>query len=594
MKNINILLVLLAAIFGISCEDFLDAPAKSSLDENIIFSTPALAEEAIAGITVSFSETDSYRGRFLPHYGANTDCEWLNSTSAGAKLDLAAYNAAPSNSEMNKAANAWAKMYEGIERANLAIRGLRASGEANPGTPLGHLLGEALTLRAVYYADLVKAWGDVPARFEPNSTQTIYLPKSDRDVIYKEILSNLEEAETLVYWPNEHEYTKVTTRVNKAFVKGFYARVALNASGYSQRPDGTIRLSNDPELTKEILYPKAKEKLLSIAGHADLEKPFEKIFKKICQDDITAGGESLWEIPFSDTRGRMAFTFAIRHLAKDQYTDMSGRGSDHGPTPNFFYDYDVEDTRRDVTCVPYLWSNSNPSYQELDPNSAVNKWSFGKYRFEWMKRILRGENLNDDGLNKQYMRYGEVFLMLAEIENELSGPSAAAPYLKEIRKRAFPEESYAEKVEKYVNQLTSKQDMFNAIVDEYAFEFAGEMLRKECLIRWNLLKTKMDETKVKMAELRDQRGRYADVPSTVFYKYAEDGETLITYGFNRGETENKTDEYPYSIEWVGSGKLKDDKINNLYIGNPDTHQFWPIWQVFLDNSNGMLVNDYGY
>ncbi len=31
-----------------------------------------------------------------------------------------------------------------------------------PGTQLGYLLGEALTLRAIYYADLVKAWGDVP------------------------------------------------------------------------------------------------------------------------------------------------------------------------------------------------------------------------------------------------------------------------------------------------------------------------------------------------------------------------------------------------------------------------------------------------
>jgi len=45
---------------------------------------------------------------------------------------------------------------------------------------MGQLLGEALTYRAIFYADLLKAWDDVVARFEPVSGTTIYLPKSDR------------------------------------------------------------------------------------------------------------------------------------------------------------------------------------------------------------------------------------------------------------------------------------------------------------------------------------------------------------------------------------------------------------------------------
>ena len=42
--------------------------------------------------------------------------------------------------------------------------------------------------------------------------------------------------------------------------------------------------------------------------------------------------------------------------------------------------------------------------------------------------------------------------------------------------------------------------------------------------------------------------------------------------------------------------LEDDMINSIYkLGvNPDERQFWPIWQVFIDASNGQLVNDYGY
>ncbi|MFV0468013.1 MAG: RagB/SusD family nutrient uptake outer membrane protein [Dysgonomonas sp.] len=596
MKRINILLAIAFCFLITSCEDFLDAPSKSTLDEDVIFSTPALAESAIIGITQSFAETNSYRGRFLPWYGANTDCEWYNSSDKypDGKADLAVYGTTPDNNQMNTTDNAWAKMYEGIERANLAIRGLRNSGKATAGTDLGHLLGEALTLRAVYYADLVKAWGDVPARFEPISSETLYISKSDRDVIYKQLIADLGEAENLTYWPNENTYTKTVSRINKAFVKGLRARLCLAASGYSQRPDSdTPRLSNDPELSKDILYPIAEAELLELyqtSKAGSMESSFETVFRKLCQEDRTAGGESMWEIPFSENRGRMAYTFAPKHNVADQYTAMA-QGSQIGPTPNFFYDYDVKDLRRDVTCVPYQWSASNPSKQEL---KALNNWSFGKYRFEWMTRKITSSSANDDGLHKQYMRFSEVVLMLAEVENYLHGATAAAPYLKEIRRRAFAEADWTVKVDNYVDALTTKEAMLNAIIDENAYEFAGEMLRKESLIRWNLLGTKLADTKVRMVELRERRDRYSDVPATVYYKYAADNESLITYGLNRGETDNVSASYPNSVEWVGTGKLKDEKINALYVREPDKYQFWPIWKTFIDNSNGKLANDYGY
>ena len=47
----------------------------------------------------------------------------------------------------------------------------------------------------------------------------------------------------------------------------------------------------------------------------------------------------------------------------------------------------------------------------------------------------------------------------------------------------------------------SKDVFFKAIVEQRAFEFAGESLRKADLIRWNLLKVKMDEAKAKMTDL---------------------------------------------------------------------------------------------
>ncbi|AVR45653.1 RagB/SusD family nutrient uptake outer membrane protein [Christiangramia fulva] len=597
MKNlIKTCSVLLIACMVVSCEedfldkDFLDAPAKSSLDESTIFSTVDLATGAVDGILEPMGQTNSYRGRWIPYYGFNTDVEYnYSSGDEGSDADLVYYDAKPNNSRMNTDNNAWAMMYQGIERANIVIRGLRNYGNPEPGTDFGQLLGAALTYRAIYYADLLKTWGDVPARFEPITTETLYLPKTSRDTIYKRLISDLGEAETLVAWPNETPATSTVERINKAFVKGFRARLAMVASGYQQYPDG-IRRSNDPDLSVQKMYKLALDECRSVinSGKAHLEPSFRTFWKKYNREDLNAGGEALWEIPFASGRGRVLFSFAVRHRSVDQFTGQP-RGGTAGPTSTVFYDFDQTDTRREVTCVPYQWGTAveGIAQQEL---TAIDTWYFGKYRYEWMDRYVT--STNDDGVNYLYMRYAEVLLTAAEAANELEGPAAAAPYLKQIRRRAFPSDQQAEKVDSYVDGLSSKDAMFNAIVKEYKFEYTGEMDRKMDLIRWNLLKTKLDEEKEKLTNLENRTGEYANVPTTLYYKYAEDGVSLEIYGLNRGETGNPGPEFS-AYPWDQS---LEEMINTLYKPgvNPNERQFWPIWQVFIDASNGKLVNDYGY
>ncbi|NJW52093.1 RagB/SusD family nutrient uptake outer membrane protein [Salinimicrobium oceani] len=597
MKNlVKICSVLLLTCTMVSCEeefidgDFLDAPAKSTLDESTIFSTVDLAKGAVDGILEPMGQTNSYRGRFIPYYGFNTDVEYNYSAGdEGTDADLVYYDAKPSNSRMNTDNNAWAMMYQGIERANIVIRGLRNYGNPEPGTEFGQLLGAALTYRAVYYADLMKAWGDVPARFEPITSETLYLPKTSRDTIYKKLIADLGEASTLVAWPNESAATTSVERINKAFVKGFRARLALVAAGYQQYPDG-IRRSNDPDLSVEKMYRLALDEARSVitSGRAHLEPSFEGFWRKYNSENTNAGGESLWEIPFADGRGRVLFSFAVRHRSVDQFTGQP-RGGTAGPSPTVYYDFDEDDTRRDVTAVPYQWGAAvdGIAQQEL---TGIDMWYFGKYRYEWMDRYVT--STNDDGVNLIYMRYAEVLLTAAEAANELEGPGAAAPYLKEIRRRAFPSELHAEKVDAYVDALNSKEEMFKAIVEEYKYEYTGEMDRKMDLIRWNLLGEKLDEERQELENLENRTGDYANVPTTLYYKYEDDGYTLDIYGLNRGETGNPGPEYS-AHPW---DQPLEEIQNTLYKPgvDPDAKQFWPIWQVFIDASNGQLVNDYGY
>jgi hypothetical protein len=53
-------------------------------------------------------------------------------------------------------------------------------------------------------------------------------------------------------------------------------------------------------------------------------------------------------------------------------------------------------------------------------------------------------------------------------------------------------------------------------------------------------------------------------------------------------------DYTYTTVYVSTDKLDATKISSLYTNDPDQNQFWPIWQGFIDASNGTLENDYGY
>lgn len=161
-----------------------------------------------------------------------------------------------------------------------------------------------------------------------------------------------------------------------------------------------------------------------------------------------------------------------------------------------------------------------------------------------------------------------------------------------IRDRAFPNDPA--KVTAFMNAATlSKNTFFEKIVDERALEFTGEMLRKEDLIRWNLLSTKIAEAKTKLQQLELRQGKYANLPAKIYYRTAANGETVEIYGLNFGDTDaqgvalNYTSNKSWTMVSTGETVTFWDALS---VKDPNAQQFWPIWQVFLDSSNGLLNN----
>lgn len=580
-----------------SCDDILDAPTISSTDESVVFTSYDLAENAVLGINNIFGGTN-YRGRFC-HFLQNTDMEWINRSGNDTQTQLASYSATPNNDRMSLNNGPWAMMYEGIEQANLCIRGLETYADLND-PDFQQLLGEALTYRAIFYADLVKLWGDVPGRFEPITNETIYMGRTDRDSIYIRLLDDLYRAENLVAWPNETTVTSSVERISKAFVKGLRARLALYAGGYSQRADGTIRLSEDSRLSQQAMWQIARDECVSIIDQGcNTLGGFKQTFVDLMEEKLTAGRESLWEIPFSPSRGRVMFDWAVPHETSDDYTVLCKKGGYDGPTPIAFYRYDPEDVRRNVTCVPYYWENG------VQVPNSVSEWFFGKYRHEWMDRVVEPADANDDGMNWIYMRLADVYLMAAEAINELEGPSNAAQYLRPILERAFPDN--AAKVEEYMSEATASQNAFReAIVEQRGLEFCGEIIRKFDLIRWNRLGSTLEAAREEMYQLFHREGKYSTLPDEIYFHTvsAESpllgtgnvfddvkvGETVEIYGLELTDTEDGAAlGYNEHKGWANSDSW-EDQIIGLYRNDPDGYQFWPIFQYYIDNSNGTLVN----
>jgi len=599
-----------------SCNDLLVVSSNSMLSDDVVFSNPDSTLKAIASIYEIIGENNSYRNRLWLQLGVNTDIEYRpgygsGTVSASTKSDdlIALYNfnlISPSSSVPDgyndpTSANPWSRIYQAIERANLAIDGIRSYGKPAAGNDMGHLLGEALTLRAFFYYDLIKWWGDVPARFSPVSTPTIYLAKTNRDTIYNQIIKDLQEASKILYAPGT-KYSMTTKRVSKDAARGLLARVCLSAAGYSMRPLGTsdaqIIVTVTPERQRE-LYTIAREACRDIIndGHYVLDPDFKNIFYQQCQDIETHGRETIWQLPYNmGLRGRMVYNLGLPR-DPDGINNTVTIGGQFKIMPSFFYDYNVNDKRRDVTVVPYkIQKNTTLNAMEQNLNSGITGFNIAKWRAEWVKTPISG---TDDGVSPIVLRYADVLLMFAEADLFLNG-SEGATYFNQVRRRAF-------------NTTTSVYDLPLTLANlqqERAFEFCGENIRKYDLERWGMLKSAIDQAESNLTNLRNGTGNYADVPATIYYKWitptgaATPGERVLTiYGLQRGETDDKTVTDPtggwIKKSWTQaiSGSdyyLSDGLIGHMYIGNPDKRQLLPIMHQIISVSNGMLLNDYGY
>jgi hypothetical protein len=603
-------------IFGLvlftNCSDeFLETETQSSYTTDVVFSNPAFTLNALYGI-YSLMTLDEMYSQKIPYYASlNSDIEVVAFGSGdyadNGRRGIGNYLATPGNNEL---ARPWNALYRAIERANVLITEVPNSpvmsgDDEDAKRKMWMYYGEALTLRALFYFDLVRIWGDVPFKTEPSQPDgsNFFLPKTDRDVILESIIEDLQEAEQYVPWITQHD-AGTPERISKGFVKGLMARIALHRGGYALRLESNaIERGSNYEEYYQIASNQCKE--IIDRGVHGLNPSYKNVFVR--QNQLSPDRqfyESLFEVGHGITRsGEAGYYIGIRYDTNPKY----GRGTQGGALtlPHYLYMFDQDDSRRTLAVAFYKYNDAPRMEIYTDPSQyRIAKWSV-----KWMTNAYIEANRNAGnklltGVNWTMMRYSDVLLMFAEAENELNGPTALAKEaLKEVRRRAFPVDVHAEKVEAYVNNLGSKEDFFNAIVDERALELGGESVRKFDLIRWNLLYEKITEARELNRKIVHGEPPYAHLPEYLYFKYQDDDpEDLDFESLNLDEDLGDLNLPGYDrVEWlpgISSGDKDEfiDWLNLMSSGldqNPQRHLL-PIAQPVIDDANGAFTNDYGY
>lgn len=557
-RNIFKFIFAIAAVGSIlSCKKFLDKQPITEKGTEFVFSSTNSTFHALCAVYAQLAGDQGY-GKVLSLYFPVDNDETQGPTGAldNARRDISRYALTPSNTEIQRP---FEQCFRGIEYANICIANipkmdLYSSGSDQEKAQLKRMYGEALTLRAQFYFDAIKVWGDLPAHFEPASvlaTKDPFPYRVNRDSLYDKILADLLEAESLVPWAGEISAIgdQPDERITKGTVKGLRARIALFSGGYALRQNGQMERRSNYQDYYRIAKQECEE-IISSNKHG-LNPSFKNLWKN------QVGGRV-------STDPHNELMFQVGSIGASAVAD-SKLGYYNGPTvnafgnksinilPTFFYAFDSMDIRRDVTCVPYTVGSDGATKTAVGPTAIVD----GKYRRDWISNpvVAPTDAAQYFSLKWQLLRYSDILLMFAEAENELNGPTAAAySAVNKVRRRGFGVSMDAVSVYDLPAGL-SRADFFNALIKERSFELAGEGLRKWDLIRWNLLAQKLSDTKLALADLQNRVGRYTDYPTSMYYKTgttADDGTIWANSLYGPAPSSSSPPPNSTRISWIGT------------------------------------------
>lgn len=521
-KKVFILSLLLFVVTTIqSCKDFLGEKPYDFVSPENLQTSPAGVKQMVTGMYSVFFNAQMFRNEAWI-YLTICDDDW----TSGLDWVMGTYG-------VGNFKGGWIYNNPGNDPYYVFYRMIRAANavlEVLPGvnfSPEDRQLkqqyeGEALTMRAFAYFYLVQMYGALPLKLRTDDPDN--MPRSPIVDVYNQILVDLRMAEDKLFLNSQRPSVIKRGHFTKGAAQLLMAKV-YNTMGSGSLTSGeitsAIRLSKNAssELVREE-QTFSKNKVAGYDFDSKLAYDSAKVVVKRLMDTREYEMQRFGPTWNPANYGGTEFVFA---LETDSMYAQATTSFNRFFTPpglkgqgwlryakDLYYLYDAQDDRgrhgvarefksgnlmtngvwrrqffpaEDSLYYYDRYGRNNVLTSLTDNNCYLMKWYVGDPS---NPNVLL--NQNDAGTiittptqNLPLLRYTEAYLILAEAENELNGPTAIAyDALDEIRRYRFVQGSPD------ISRTMNQQQLRSFILEERTREFIGEGYRRFDLIRWGI------------------------------------------------------------------------------------------------------------
>ncbi len=417
MKRMIIVTSVVALIsLVIACnEDFVTKEFQNGVVDENFFQNATHAEQALTAVYDAISQKGLYREAIFVIGDATSDD--INELT-GDNGDFGTFFRAASDyrwEPSNPFSTArWYDAYKGIFRANILLEKL-------PGIDMdaglrSQFAAEAKFLRALYYFNLVVAFGDVPLVTSVLTREEYQeLARTDKNVIFGQMEQDLQDAAAGLPLDNSNPIGRAT----RGAALGLLSRIYL----YQGKWNETITAA-------EQVTGLGKYQL--IQGLTDYENMFNG------KNENSA--ESLFEYQ-SVSLAPGFWGASSENLYSIHWSPVIGWANWYSPSVESYEQYEPGDIRRKANVLVLGAGDSidtnGDGVREPFPSGAMNTTYFNNANTKkWLPEGKPLAQPNSYDVNFTIVRYAEILLNLAEALNEVGRSSEALGPLNEIRMRA--------------------------------------------------------------------------------------------------------------------------------------------------------------
>lgn len=550
MKRVyKYILLLVVCVLFVRCNHYLEVSSPSNSDDEFVTSTPSETFKTLSWCYANYRQ-NCVVGLYAWNDPIGSDAEMYPEASSTNNINAIL---TPEAMTIDVLKDPFNSLYTTLARATKVAKIIAtkpeyladvAGGKTSDWT---QLYGEAITIRALCYFNLVKYYGDVPYGYENNYVEDYTL--NSRFEIYDNLIASLKEVEPLMYRIGEGSIT--AERLSRTFANALIGEIALysgsyqtvrtdvadlygsvqftvkgveqNNCKYARRTDYTTYLKIAEQYLQAAIDNKGSVRLITTDDRTYTSNSYQRHFQYL--QDLQVSPESLFEI--GNIQGGQSGQTTTSEYPYAFGRPSNGGSSNAAPTktfgavrfiPTFYYgEYDNADKRRDVSAtVTGSTGDGNEAMVTFKPGSKLDGGiSLNKYDENRMNPpYSAAQRLS--GINYPILRMADVMLMLAEAKAE-TGPADAINLVNQIRTRAFGNSTHN------ISGL-SGEDLKEAILQERKFEFAGEGMR-----RWDLIRSgKFSEKAV--AVRNEMTAMINGLRADGFYRFAN-GNVISSYIF---------------------------------------------------------------